>query len=198
MSPVVLASASQSRAKILSAVGIAATIDPASIDETSVKMALKADGRDAADAAEALAALKAQQVSRRHPVALVVGADQILVCGEDWFDKPADLAAARTHLMALRGKSHELVTTVCVVRDGMVLWHFTDRAHLTMRAFTDRFLDDYLELNGADICATVGAYRLEGPGAQLFSRVTGDYFTIMGMPLLPLLDFLRGHGVVGE
>lgn len=198
MVSVVLASASQSRAAILAAAGVDAAIDPAGVDEDSVKTALKADGRDAGDAAEALAVLKAQQVSRNHPGDLVIGADQILVCGERWFDKPADIAAAREHLLALRGTAHELVAAVCVVRDGGVLWHHTDRAYLTMRPFTDRFLDDYLRHGANDLCSTVGAYRLEGQGAQLFSRITGDYFTIMGLPLLPLLDFLRGHGVIGE
>lgn len=198
MARVILASASQSRAAILAAAGVGATIDPAAIDEDSVKRALKADGRDAGDAAEALAALKGQQVSRSYSGDLVIGADQILVCDERWFDKPGDIAAAREHLLALRGTTHELVAAVCVVRDGAVLWHHIDRAYLTMRPFTDRFLDDYLRHRAADLCSTVGAYRLEGRGAQLFSRITGDYFTIMGLPLLPLLDFLRGHGVVGE
>lgn len=198
MAELVLASASRPRAAILEAAGVAAMIDPAAVDEDSVKAAMKADGGDAPDAAEALAALKAQQVSRRHPGDLVIGADQILVCDGRWFDKPADIDAARQHLLALRGKSHELVSAVCAVRDGVVLWHHIDRAYLTMRGFTDRFLDDYLAHGGDALCATVGAYRLEDRGAQLFSRITGDYFTIMGLPLLPLLDFLRGHGVVGE
>lgn len=198
MTRLVLASASRPRAAILAAAGVDAVIDPAAVDEGAVKRAMQADGGDAADTAEALAALKAQQVSLRRPGDLVIGADQMLVCGERWFDKPADIAEARANLLALRGNTHELVAAVCVVRDASVLWHHIDRAYLAMRPFTDHFLDDYLRHGANDLCSTVGAYRLEGRGAQLFSRITGDYFTIMGLPLLPLLDFLRGHGVVRE
>jgi septum formation protein len=107
-----------------------------------------------------------------------------------------DRAAARAQLLALRGKMHELVSCACVLRDGERLWHHIGRARLTIRPFSEAFLDDYLDRAGDAILQSVGAYQLEGQGAQLFSRVDGDYFTILGLPLLPLLDFLRNHGVI--
>ena len=195
---VILASASRFRAQMLEAAGVPAAVDPPSVDENAVKTAMRVRGLDAAETAEALAALKAQQVSGRRPGALVIGADQMLECDGAWFDKPADLAEARQTLLALRGRTHELVTAVCVVRDGLILWHHVARARLTMRPFGDRFLDSYLDRIGSAACDSVGAYQLEGLGAQLFSRIAGDHFTIVGLPLLPLLDFLRGHGVVEE
>ncbi|HEY4134752.1 MAG TPA: Maf family protein [Alphaproteobacteria bacterium] len=192
----VLASASASRAGMLSRAGVAFTKDASSVDEDDVKQAMCAEGASVDDLAVTLAELKARQVGRRHPGALVVGSDQVLVCEDRWFDKPVDRAAARTQLLALRGKMHTLVSAVLVLRDGERLWHHIGRARLTVRPFTEAFLDDYLEAAGDAVLGSVGAYQLEGLGAQLFSRVDGDYFTILGMPLLPLLDFLRNHGVV--
>ncbi len=191
----VLASRSSARALLLRRAGIVFDVDAASIDEDSVKLAMKAEGTDAMDAAAALAALKAERVCARHPGALVIGADQILDCGGQWFDKPADAAHLRAHLTALRGHEHCLHTAVCVARDGAVIWRDGDSATLTMRPFSDRFLDDYLVAAGPEALESVGGYRLEGPGAQLFSRIEGDFFTILGLPLLPLLAFLRGHGI---
>lgn len=195
---VVLASASRTRAALLQNAGIACLAEAATIDEDELKLSLRREGVSAAKAAETLAELKAVKVSRRHPDALVIGADQLLECGREWFDKPADLGRARTHLAALRGKSHDLISAVVVVREGTRLWHHVDRARLHMRAFSDAFLDEYLSKAGTAACESVGAYQLEGLGAQLFSRVEGDYFTVLGLPLLPLLDFLRNHGVVPE
>jgi septum formation protein len=195
---VVLASASRPRARMLANAGVAVTVAPASVDETSIKASMQAAGGDVADVAEMLAATKAQQVSRNHGGKLVIGADQMLACDDRWFDKPADLTAARNQLLSLRGRSHELISAVCVVRDGAVIWHHIERATVTMRPFSDDFIDSYIENMGQAILATVGGYELEGLGAQLFSGIDGDYFTILGMPLLPLLDFLRGHGVVAE
>lgn len=159
---------------------------------------MRGTGADIAEVAEILAATKAQQVSRNHPNCLVIGADQMLVCEGEWFDKPESLRAARAQLGKLRGRTHELISAICVVQDGVVVWHHIDRARITMRPFSDSFIDGYIEKIGQDICATVGGYELEGLGAQLFSRIEGNYFTILGMPLLPLLDFLRGHGVIPE
>jgi septum formation protein len=122
----------------------------------------------------------------------------MLECNGVWFDKPPDLEHARAHLMSLRGRTHELITAAVVVRGGARLWQHVDRAQLAMRPFSEVFIDAYLQAVGAEVCSTVGAYRLEGQGAQLFSRVQGDFFTILGLPLLPLLDFLRGHGIVAE
>jgi septum formation protein len=192
----VLASASETRAKMLRDAGVAYSVDAARIDEDELKRALRSQGASAAEAAETLAELKALKVSRRHPGAIAIGADQMLECGNEWFDKPADLEHARAHLMTLRGKTHELVSAVVAARDGARLWHHVDRARLHMRDFSDAFLDAYLARVGKDALGSVGAYRIEGLGAQLFTRVEGDYFTILGLPLLPLLDFLRNHGAV--
>jgi septum formation protein len=192
----VLASASASRAGMLTRAGVSFVKDVSAVDEEDVKHAMRAEGASVDDLATTLAELKARQVGRRHPGALVVGSDQVLVCEDRWFDKPVDRAAARAQLLALRGKMHMLVSAVLVMRDGERLWHHLGRARLTVRPFTEAFLDDYLDQAGDAVLGSVGAYQLEGLGAQLFSRVEGDYFTILGMPLLPLLDFLRNHGVV--
>jgi septum formation protein len=195
--PVVLASASAVRAALLRSAGIKAEIAPAHVDEDEIKRAFRAEGRSAIDAAIALAEVKAMRIARNHPGALVIGADQILVCGAEWFDKPADLDHARAHLRTLRGKAHGLATAAVIVRDGERIWHHPETPKLTMRDFTDAFLDDYLAREGADVLSSVGVYKLEGRGVQLFSRIDGDFFTILGLPLLPLLGFLREHGVVG-
>jgi septum formation protein len=181
---------------MLEAAGLEVVVEPAAVDEAEIKAAFRAEGRDAAACATALAEAKAGHVARRHPGRLVIGADQMLDCNGVWFDKPEDAAHARAHLQALRGRTHVLVSAVCVARDGAVLWHATDRATLRMRPFGDDFLDRYLDATGEDVLHSVGVYQLEGLGAQLFSHVEGDYFTILGLPLLKLLDFLRGHGVV--
>lgn len=194
--PVVLASASPSRRWLLDNAGLVFANEAAQIDERAVKAALAADGADAGQVAETLAELKAQRVARHHTGGLVIGADQMLECNGVWFDKPADLDHAAAHLRALGGRTHELISAVCVVRDGTRLWHHTDRARLTMRPLDDDFIAAYLAALGEAALTSVGAYQLEGLGAQLFSRVEGDYFTVLGLPLLPLLDFLRNHGVV--
>lgn len=192
----VLASASTIRAQLLAAAGLNFRIEPAELDERTLKQACRAEGRDAADCALALAEAKARQVAARCSPAVVIGADQILVCGEVWFDKPADLGQARTQLQILRGRTHELVTAVCAVQDKSRLWHAVSRPRLTMRNFTDAFLDDYIAAAGADVLGSVGAYRLEGRGVQLFEVIEGDNFAILGLPLLELLGFLRTKGMV--
>jgi septum formation protein len=193
---VVLASASVARAKLLEQAGIEVIRDPAGIDEAAVKASFREEGLDAASCATALAETKAVRVSARHADALVIGADQILVHEERWLDKPRDRGEAREQLTQLRSSRHELVTAVAVAQNGAAIWRAVDRAFLYMRAFSDEFLDAYLAAAGADALASVGAYQLEGLGAQLFARVEGDYFSVLGLPLLPLLEFLRGHGVV--
>jgi septum formation protein len=192
---IVLASESRSRRELLQHAGVQFRAEPAQIDETEVKDSLRAEQADAAAAAETLAELKAIRVSRRAPGALVIGADQILECEGRWFDKPPDRAAAAAHLRALGGKTHALVSAVCVVRDGVRIWHHREAARLTMRPLDAAFIESYLDAAGPQVLETVGAYRLEGLGAQLFTKVSGDYFTILGLPLLPLLGFLREHGV---
>jgi len=195
--PLVLASGSATRARMLADAGLPILIDRAAVDEEEIRAAFLAEGRDAAACAAALAEAKATRVSARHVGALVLGADQILDCAGRWLEKPRDIEAARTQLKLLRGRRHALITAAAVVRNGALIWHTIDRAHMTMRAFSDGFLDDYVATAGAELLDSVGAYRLEGLGAQLFERVEGDFFTILGLPLLPLIDFLRGHGALG-
>lgn len=194
----VLASGSRTRAAMLEQAGLTALLDKPLVDEEEVKEAGRAEGVSADIVAEALAELKAQRIARRHPGALVIGADQMLECEGRWFDKPADRDAARDQLLALRGRTHRLVSCAVVVRDGERIWHKIDSARLTMRNFSEAFLDDYLDRAGEGVLHSVGAYQLEGLGAQLFQRVEGDFFTILGLPLLPLLGFLRVHGVGKE
>ncbi|MGF1609694.1 MAG: Maf family protein [Kiloniellales bacterium] len=194
--PLVLASASRSRAALLKNAGLAFAQDAARVDESAVKAALLAEGASPARAAETLSELKAQRVSPRHAGALVVGADQMLECEGRWFDKAAERGEAAANLRALSGKTHRLVSAVCLVRDGARLWHHVAEARLTVRPLSDDFIAAYLDAIGDAALDSVGAYQIEGLGAQLFSRIEGDPFTIMGLPLLPLLDFLRNHRVV--
>ena len=196
LKPLVLASQSPTRAALLRGAGLRFTSRPARVDEGAVKEAAQAERGDVEDVALALAALKAGRVHA--PGTLVIGADQVLECEGRWFDKPPDMAAARVQLAALRGRTHELVTAVVCVRDGAVLWRHVDRPSLTMRTFSEAFLDAYLALEGDRILGSVGAYRLEGPGVHLFDRVEGEHAAILGLPLLPLLAFLRGSGVLLE
>ena len=193
----ILASASSARAALLRAAGIGFDIVPASIDEARIKRLARAIGDSAIACALALAVEKARAVCARHPDALVIGADQILVADEDWFDKPADTAEARAQLRALRGRTHALVTAACTIGDGQMLWQATTASELTMRDFSDGFLDGYLAAEGNALLGSVGAYRLEGRGVQLFSRITGDHFAVLGLPLMELLEFLRRRGVAG-
>ena len=192
--PVVLASASDSRSRILEKAGIDHIRDPAGLDESEIKSQNR--DQDPGVIAALLAEAKAVRVSERHSGALVIGADQILDLDGELFDKQKTLAEAELHLRRLRGFAHILVSAVSVVRDGRPLWRHLETARLVMRPFGDDFLAAYLEKAGPDVLGSVGAYRLEGPGAQLFSEIDGDYFTILGLPLLPLLAFLRGEGIL--
>lgn len=192
----ILASASETRLKLLLAAGVPCAAEPARVDEEPLKRALAAEGAGPDRAALALAELKAVRVSRRHPGALVLGADQMLDCEGAWFAKPADMAAAKAQLLALRGRTHRLTSAVVAAQDGARLWHHVEAARLAMRPFSDSFLERYLAEAGTTVLASVGAYQIEGLGAQLFVRVEGDHSTILGLPLLPVLDFLRGRGAL--
>jgi septum formation protein len=192
----ILASASTARRAVLLAAGLSFTVQPAAVDEAEMKRSARAEGAKAEAAAELLAALKAARIARREPDALVIGADQILVCDNEWLDKPDGIEAARAQLRALRGKSHVLATAVVCQRGDARVWHTIARPRLTMRAFSDAFLDDYLAAEGAAIGSSVGAYRLEGLGIHLFDRIEGEHAAILGLPMLALLGFLRQHGVL--
>jgi septum formation protein len=190
----VLASASRSRQNMLRAAGVTFVADPADIDESAFKI----KGADPAAVAKSLAAAKAKAVSKRRPETLIIGSDQMLVCESRWFDKPTDRAGAKSQLMALAGRTHELIAAVTVVHGQKSVWSHTDRARLYMRAFSETFIDEYLDRIGGDAFLSVGAYQVEGLGIQLFEKIEGDIFTIMGMPLLPLLEYLRTEGVLAR
>ena len=192
----ILASGSATRAALLRNAGLAFEQIAAAVDETELKRSMRAEGADAAATAMALAELKAKRVSERQPGALVIGADQMLVADGKWFDKPGDRAAAKAQLLALAGKSHRLISAACVLRDGERLWGRHEHATLLMRPFGEAFVERYLDAAGETATHSVGAYQLEGLGGQLFQRVDGDYFVVLGLPLLALLDFLRGRGIV--
>ncbi len=190
-----LASASPFRRRLLDAAGVPFRVVPADVDESVLKRGL-AGTVGPEGLAEALAAAKAEAVSARHPGDLVIGADQVLALGDELFGKPADLAAARAQLERLRGRTHRLLSAVALAQGGRVVWAKVESASLTMRDFSASFLDEYVAGRGERLLATAGAYEIEGLGIQLFDKVEGDYFTIIGLPLLPLLAELRARGVV--
>jgi septum formation protein len=194
----ILASASPARAAVLRAAGIAFDIEPADIDESVIKRRYRSAGGDALACAAALAEAKARAIAARHPAALVVGADQILVAGDDWIDKPTDLAEAAAQLRSLRGRVHILATAACAVRGDESLWQATATPKLTMRRFGEDLLARYIEAEGDAVLGSVGGYQIEGRGVQLFARIEGDHFAILGLPLLALLEFLRGRGLARE
>jgi septum formation protein len=180
----------------LRATGLEFDIRPAQVDEGATRRAARAEAKSPEATALLLAELKARHISHEQPDALVIGADQILVCDGDWFEKPSSVAAARKQLLTLRGRAHVLATAMVCGRGAECLWQHVERPRLTMRQFSDAFLDAYLAAEGERVISTVGAYRLEGPGIHLFGRVDGEHSAILGLPLLPLLDFLRRHDVL--
>jgi septum formation protein len=194
----ILASASPFRRRMLEAAGLQFEAVPAEVDEGALKRRLAAAVPKPGPAAiaEALAVAKAEAVSGGHPQAVVLGADQVLALGDELFDKPGDLAAARMQLERLRGRTHCLHTAVALARGGRTVWTRVEDATLTMRSFSAEFLDRYLARSGTRLCQTVGAYEIEGAGIQLFERVEGDHFTIIGLPLVPLLAELRTRGAI--
>jgi septum formation protein len=196
MPQIVLASASPSRAALIRNAGIDFMARPAEIDERSIEAPLAAAGASPADIAMALAEAKALAVATDESDTLVVGADQVLFTdGRSWH-KPADLAEARDQLLALSGRAHTLETAVAVARAGAIAWRYGATARMTMRQLSGELVDAYLREVGEAALASVGAYQIEGRGIRLFESIDGDYFAILGLPLLPLLQFLRRAGAV--
>lgn len=196
MTMLILASASSIRAKLLREAGVRFGVRPPDMDEADVKGELRTKGIAHDAFADALAEAKALNVSEASPQALVLGCDQVLVCGDRLFDKARDIEEARETLAFLRGRDHHLITACVLAQAGKPVWRYAERATLTMRAFSDGFLDGYLKDEGRLVLGAVGCYQLEGRGAQLFDKIAGDFFCVLGLPLLPLLAALRERGIV--
>lgn len=192
----VLASASASRSALLKAAGVVFHADPADLDEEAVMAGLR--GSDAATIAATLARKKALHVSARHPGKLVLGGDSVIGFGDDMLSKCATLEEARALLMRLAGHTHLLVSAAALARDGVLLWTHASPCRMTMRDLSQQFLDDYITAEGKAILSSVGCYRFEGRGAQLFDTVEGDYFSVLGLPLLAVLAALRKEGVLAS
>jgi septum formation protein len=192
----VLASASAIRRTLLKNAGVPVVVDPADVDESAIKQRLVAQRVPTQAAAVELASAKAKAVSVRHPGRLVIGADQILEHAGKWFDKPADRAAAALQLATLAGCAHSLVSAAVIVEDGAEIWRTAQSVTLHMRPLSRPYIESYLDRVGNAAQTSVGGYQLEGLGAQLFTRVDGDYFTVLGLPLLPLLAYLRQRGIL--
>ena len=198
MKPFILASGSSIREEMLRNAGVSLETVTARVDEDSIKSSLLSEGASARDVADALAEMKARRVAAKNTEALVLGADQVLVCEGRMFDKPDSIDSARKQLQALRGKTHELLSAAVIIEDGAPVWRHIGRAQLMMRPFSDTFLENYLQRHSEELFTTVGAYKLEAEGSQLFTRVQGDYFSVLGLPLLEILGFLRTRGICQE
>jgi len=193
---IVLASTSASRRQLLSQTGIYFDTAKPPVDETPIKTKLKEGGASAADVAEALAESKANSVADILPGHYVIGADQMLESEGVWFDKPANRNEARRHLQTLRGKTHQLITAAVIAHEGRIIWRHTEVAAMTMRDFSDEFLEQYLDKAGPGLVRSVGAYEVESLGVQLFAKIEGDYYSILGLPVVPLLIALREAGAL--
>lgn len=193
--PIILASASPFRRAMLASAGLDFTIDKPRIDERAVEAAIAGEATPE-DVASILAEAKALDVSQRHSGALVIGSDQTLALGDEIFHKPADMEAARRHLLKLSGKTHSLNSAVVIASGGETLWRYVGVAHLTMRPLDPAFIGRHLARVGEKALQSVGAYQVEGQGIQLFEKIDGDHFTIVGLPLLPLLAALRDLGAI--
>jgi septum formation protein len=193
---IILASGSPFRRKLLENAGVAFDVVPPAIDERAIEAPLKSSGATPEDVAQILAEAKASQVSERHLGALVIGSDQTLSLGDEIFHKPADMEGARRHLLALSGRTHQLNSAIAIVKDGATVWRHVDVARLTMRKLEPAFIGRHLARVGEKALTSVGAYQIEGEGIQLFEKIEGSYFTIVGLPLLPLLAKLREHGAI--
>lgn len=195
MAEIILASGSASRRALMAGAGVAATSIKPNVDEESAKAAMRAEKISVRDQAMQLAEMKALKISSCEP-GLVIGGDQMLNLDGEAFDKPADLAQAADHLRKLSGKSHRLETAIVIAENGEFVWRHLARPKLTVRTLSEEFIQAYVKQCGEALLSTVGAYQLEGMGAQIFSKIEGDYFSILGLPLLPLLDYLRVRGVL--
>ena len=192
----ILASTSASRSALLTGAGVPFSAMPPGVDEEPIKASLAANNASLEHIADVLAEMKAMGISRQQTEALVLGADQILECGGRMYDKPASMAEAGKHLAELRGQTHTLITASVIAQGGAVIWRHIARANLHMRNFSDPFIETYLGMAGDDILGSVGGYRVEGLGQQLFTHVEGDHSVILGLAVYPLLDFLRARGVL--
>lgn len=194
--PLVLASRSRWRRDLCAAAGIPVDCVPADLDERALQRDLENNGATAAQVAQALARAKAQAIGNSLSDRLVVGADQTLAFGDETLSKPGDRLAAARQLSSLSGQVHELHSALAVVYDRRILFETVRSARLTMRPLSSEFIKHYLEAAGEEVCSSVGAYQLEGLGIHLFASIEGDYTTILGMPMLPLIEFLRDHGSI--
>lgn len=195
-SSLVLASASPFRRALLENAGLTFDARAAEVDERALERPLEQSGASPVDVALALAEAKAQDVARHFPGAIVIGSDQTMSLGPRVYHKPKDMAEAADHLLSLSGKTHSLNSAIVLVRAGEVLWRHVSTAHMTVRPLTRDFVGRHLKRVGAKALASVGAYQLEGEGIQLFEKIEGDYFTILGLPMLPLLSKLRELGSI--
>jgi septum formation protein len=192
----ILASTSPTRLAMLRAAGLDPTAIPPRVDEAAVRDALIAEGANPRDIADTLAEMKARKVAEKHPTALVIGCDQVLALDRDTFAKPETVDNARQQLRQLRGKTHKLLSALVVYENAEPVWRFVGEARLTMHHFSDAYLDAYLDRNWDSIRHSVGCYKIEEEGIRLFSAITGDHFTILGLPLLPLLAYLGNRGMI--
>lgn len=193
---IVLASGSPIRAELLRRSGVPFAVDVPRIDEVALRAALLAEGASPRDLADTLAEMKALRIAGRHPAALVIGCDQVLDCGGEVFGKAESAAEVHAQLLRLRGRTHRLLSAAVICRDGEPLWRHVGVARLTMRDFSLEWLDGYVARNWPGIGDTVGGYRIEDEGVRLFSRIEGDYFHVLGMPLLEILAYLGQRGTI--
>ena len=196
--PIILASGSEIRAQLLKNAGLDFAVTVARLDEEAIRASLLAEQASPRDIADTLAEMKARRVAARHPEALVVGCDQILALGKEIYSKPQTQAEALTQLQSLRGQKHQLLSAAVIYGEGKPLWRHVGTVRLTMREASDAYLADYVDRNWDSIQHSVGAYKLEEEGVRLFTRIEGDYFNVLGLPLLELLSYLTLRGTLAS